>query len=120
MTQPPKKPALDNPNCGFDFRLVTRTAGSSRQNGAAVVSRHPGIGAIDLWIKMAGLDHRHLGIVRDEQCRSPAKSLKRQQVAFDPIWKRFAPAGMRKRKARYPEHSNEQMGFAAFSPIVDR
>ena len=99
MTQPPEKPALDDTNRGFDFRLVTRTAWPGRQDGTAVMSRHPGIGAIDLRIKMAGLDHRHLGIVGDKQSRCATEGLKRQQVAFDPVWKRFAPAGMSKRKA---------------------
>ena len=99
VTQPPKEPALDNANRCLDFRLVTRSARPCWQNGTAVVSRHSGVGAIDLRIKNAGLDDGNLGVVRDKQCRSPAKGLQRKQVAFDPIWKRFAPAGMSKGKA---------------------
>jgi hypothetical protein len=94
VTQPSEKPAPDDANRRLDFPLVTRSARLCRQNGTAVVSRHSGVGPIDLRIKKAGLDDRDLGVVRDKQCRRPAKSLERQQVAFDPIWKRFAPAGM--------------------------
>ena len=98
VTQPTLQPALHDANRRLDFRLVARPAWPRGKNRAAVMCRHPGVGAIDLRIKMACLDDGNLGIIGNEQSWSAAEGLKRKQMAFDPVGKGLAP-GMGKRQA---------------------
>ncbi|MEK1888337.1 MAG: hypothetical protein AAAB35_12375 [Phyllobacterium sp.] len=57
---------------------------------------------------MAGLDHRHLGIVRDKQSRCATEGLKRQQVALI----------MREERASLNRELNDQIA-KALARLVD-
>ena len=57
MAQPAQEPALDDQHGRLNFRLVARPPRPGRQDRRVVMRRHIGIGAIDLRLIEAGLDH---------------------------------------------------------------
>ena len=77
MSQPAQKPALDDQHCGLHLGLVLWLSRSRREDRHVVMGRHLGIAAVDHRIEVAGLDHRHLGIVGNEEPRGAADRLER-------------------------------------------
>ena len=56
------------------------------------MGRHLGVGAIDLRLVEAGLDHGDLGVVRHQQLRHAADRLEGAGVGADPVGERLGPA----------------------------
>ena len=54
--------------------------------------RHIGIGAIDLRLVEAGLDHRDLRVVGHQQLRHAADGLECSGMGADPVGQRLGPA----------------------------
>ena len=54
--------------------------------------RHLGVGAVDLRLVKAGLDHGDLGVVGHQQLRHPADRLESAGMGADPIPERLGPA----------------------------
>lgn len=83
--------------------------------------RHRGVAAVDLRIVTAGLDHRDLRIVGNEQRRRAAECLQRVHMAADPVRQRLAPARLRIGQARRAKHRHEEMRLSrlASQPIDD-
>ena len=115
MAKAAQKPALDNAHRRLDLRLVARPARSGRQHRTAVMGRHPGIGAVNLRIVTAGLDHRDLRIIRNQQRRCAAEGLERVDVAAEPVRQGLAPARLRIGQARRAQHRHEQMRLTRLS-----
>ena len=92
MAQPAEQPALDDQHRDFDLRLVARPARSCRQDRGVVMGRHLGVGAVDLRLVEAGLDHRDFGVVRHQQVRHAADRLEGSGVGADPVGQRLGPA----------------------------
>src|SRR6266851_919253 len=92
MTQPPEQPALDDQHRGLDFRLVARPARACRKDRRVVMRCQLGVGAVDLRLVEAGLDHGDFGVVRHQQVRHPADRLESPGVCADPISERLGPA----------------------------
>ena len=78
VAQPPQQPALDDQHAGLDLGLVARLARPGRQDGGVVMRRHLGIGAVDLRLVEAGLDHRDLGVVGHDQTAARRRSPRRR------------------------------------------
>ena len=96
VAQPAQQPALDDAHGGFDLGLVARLAGPGRQHGGVVVGGHLAVGAVDLRIVEAGLDHRDLGVVRHQQPGRAAEVGEGLDVGVDPVGQRLGPAWRRR------------------------
>ena len=110
-----EEPALDRQHRLFDLRLVARPPRPGRQNGGAIVRRHVGIGAVDLRIVEAGLDHRRLGVVGNHQLRHSADRCESARMRSDPIGKALRPGRLRIGEARCPQHRDEDLRVAKFT-----
>ena len=109
MAQTTQEPALDDQHRHLDLRLVARPARSGRQDGRVVMRSHLGIGAVDLRLVQAGLDHRDLGVVRHQQVGHPADRLESPGVCADPISERLGPARLGVGEAGGAEHGDKDL-----------
>jgi hypothetical protein len=69
VAQPSQQPSLDDAHGGLDLGLVARPPGPRRQHGGVVMGRHLGVGAVDLRVVEARLDHRRLRVVGHDEPR---------------------------------------------------
>ena len=104
-----QQPALDDAHGGLDLRLVPRPARPRRQQSRSVVSGHVAIGAVDLRIVETGLDHRHLGVVGNQQPGGAAEVDERLDVGVDPVGQGLGPARTGERQARTAHHRHEDV-----------
>jgi len=75
MAQTPEQPALDEQYRLLNFCLIPRASWPGWKAGCAVMGRHIGVSAVDLWIIEAGLDHRDLGVIGNQQMRDSRVSI---------------------------------------------
>ena len=71
MAQPTEQPTLDNQHGSLNLCFVAGTTRPRRQDRRVVMGRHLGIGAVDLRLVEAGLDHRDFGVVRYQRLGTP-------------------------------------------------
>ena len=121
VTQPSQQPSLDDEHGLLNLRLVPGSSRPCRQNGGVVMRGHLGVGAIDLRIVEAGLDHRRLRIVWHEQMRNAADCLHGAHVGVDPVGECLRPARASESEARRAKHGDEDLHLADFAgqPVDD-
>ena len=70
---------------------------------------HVGVGAIDLRLVEAGLDHCDLGVVRHQQLRHAADRLECSGVGSDPVGERLGPARLGVGEVGGAEHGDKDL-----------
>lgn len=109
VSQPGQDPALDDLDANLDLGLVTRFAGSGRQDRRAVVRRHLGIGPVHHRLVEAGAGDPGLEIVADQQLRHAAEVGEGTDVAANPVRQCLTPDSAGVGEARRPEHGHEDL-----------
>ena len=70
---------------------------------------HLAIGAVDLGVVEAGLDHRDLGVVWNQQPGRPTEEGEGPHMGVDPVGQGLGPAGVGEAEARSAHHRHEHM-----------
>ena len=84
------------------------------------MARHVGVTAVDHRVEVAGLDHRDLGVVWNQQLGHAAEESEGGIVALDPVGELLSPGRTGERQARAAQYRHEQVGIAFLaSPAVD-
>ena len=89
--EPAQQPTLDDQHRLLNLGFVARLSRPRRENGGSVMSRHLGIGSVDLRIVEAGLDDGGLRIVGHEKFGGAADRLEGADMGVDPVGQRLRP-----------------------------
>ncbi len=73
------------------------------------MGRHLGVGAVDLRLIEAGLDHGDFGVVRHQQVRHAADRLEGAGMGADPVAKRLGPARLGIGEVRGAQHGDKDL-----------
>jgi len=91
VAQPAQQPAFDDADAGLHFRFIPRLPRPRREHRRAIMARHVGVAAVDHRVEVTGLDHRDLGVVRDQQLGHATEEGEGGVVALDPVGQLLGP-----------------------------